>query len=466
MRRILLFLLALNLLQSCKTIQLDPPERCDAELVDALSKETEIERLGALQIRVERCPQHVPTLVAAAELYCKMTDDADPEWLSITLQYLKTSVDSMPDNGDARWWLGSALQYAGRYDLAIKQYEWIIGSGIQGGIDEAMVQESRIRSITCEFMLLNSQVSTNIANKDSVDVSDVAIRLNSNWLFLKRPIAAVAFLLDIAPNDDGDAYVQTALGLLEDWNHSPKRYSVEMRNKHLDGIVSGLARLVFDNNLTDKLTDFKFETPSGLIRGLPNTGYAVDAEKELTTGGSKIERMFIISKGLEIEEKWFFSDLSGTYQCVEGKDIKLFNIDKRVAEPSMLTPSFILSPLRIRHEGSRLFVSGELKEEDAAPARNDYVTLEVMRKSPESWTTTLAGVGELVGNQASVVLNLVTRYSGTVTWKENKSMPTNSRTVPSSEHTSQEKCILVFTRNGEFQIKREGSTDKPSTWRR
>jgi len=323
MQNTLITIMSLLVLHSWTTAANANPDDCNKELVNALNKESNQEKLKELNKRVKKCPEHHFTLIAAAKLYAEMGKEADPDWLRIAIKHYQTAVD-LPSTytGTARWGLASLLEYAGEYELAIPHYQWIVEQGKGKGIEEKRIGDARAHLITCKFVLKNAKRPTNAnavqangsVDAERLDLSDASIKERAGWGFLKEFVASVAVAGGMAALKTEGSQIQVALGLLYDWSQAPQEQKVEVRNRFLAGMISSIATTIAEKKLGLKLGEMSLPSgQSGKVEDIPEGGYAGGAEEEFRTQQPQEGRTFEVSNDLTIVEKWDVPNLSGEW---------------------------------------------------------------------------------------------------------------------------------------------------------
>lgn len=323
MRRTLIIYVFMLLLSSLTIASAQNPEECKRELLKALNKESNEEKLDELNKRIRKCPNHDLTLIATAKLYAEMGKEADPDWLRIAIKHYQTAVD-VPSTytGTARWGLASLLEYAGEYELAIPHYQWIAEQGRSRGINEKRISEARAHLITCRFVMKNAKrpANTSVAqtngsvDAERLDLSDASIKERAGWSFLKEFVASVAIAGGMAALKTEGNQIQVALGLLYDWSQAPQKEKVEARNRFLAGMISTIATTIAEKKLGLKLANMSLPNgQSGKVEDIPEGGYAGSAEEEFSTQKPQEGRNFEVSDDFTIVEKWDVPNLSGEW---------------------------------------------------------------------------------------------------------------------------------------------------------
>lgn len=323
MRRTLVAYVTMLLLSSLTMALAQNSDECKKELVKALNKQSDEEKLKELNKRVKKCPNHDLTLIATAKLYAEMGKEADPDWLRIAIKHYQTAVDlPSPYTATARWGLASLLEYAGEYELAIPHYQWIVEQGRGKGINEKHISEARAHLITCKFVMKNAKrpaskvaAQTNgSVDAERLGLSDTSIKERAGWGFLKEFVASVAVAGGMAALKGEGNQIQVALGLLYDWSQAPQEQKVEARNRFLAGMISSLATTIAEKKLGIKLGEMSLPSGrSGKVEDIPEGGYAGGAEEEFRTQQPQEGRTFEVSNDLTIVEKWDVPDLSGEW---------------------------------------------------------------------------------------------------------------------------------------------------------
>ena len=289
-----------------------PQEKCDRDLEKALGKDPS-KQLAALDKALKKCPEHVPTLVALAGHLAERQQEAGDDWLARATDLYEKVIQLDASNAQARWAAASLWEYAGDYARAIPHYQWTVDAPDGGGVDASRRSEAKTHLVTCRFLLGSGKPSVETAAPAPPDLTDDGIKKGAGWSVLKEIAVSMAVGAALGLTDDG-RYIQSALGVLTDWENAPREAKVQARNRLLAGMVGTLTALALERNLGTKIAA-DVQQRSGVTLGdWPEKGYAGPMEDEFRSRQPEEGRKFEISPSFEVVEKWDVPNLAGEWR--------------------------------------------------------------------------------------------------------------------------------------------------------